>query len=86
MPSNAAEDVSAGCLRANAYRDVAVTFTPVLAVQEKPLCSPTRVGGASLPPGMQRPRQSYKFAGVQEVRVQQDACVVMVQRLKGVVR
>ena len=55
-------------------------------MQEKPLCSPCRIGGANLPPGMQRPRQSYEFVGVKEVQVQQDRCVVMAQRLKGVVR
>ena len=56
------------------------------AAQEEPLCSPQRVGGAELPPGMQRPKQSYEFLGVQEVRVQHHTCVVMAQRLKGVVR
>ena len=55
-------------------------------LQEKPLRSPQRVGGAELPPGMQRPKQSYEFLGVEEVHVQRDMCVVMAQRLKGVAR
>ena len=56
------------------------------ALQEKPLRSPQRVGGAELPRGMQRPKQSYEFLGVKEVHVQRNACVVMAQRLKGVAR
>ena len=56
------------------------------ALQEKPLRSPQRVGGAELRPGMQRPKQSYEFLGVKEVHVQRDRCVVMAQRLKGVAR
>ena len=50
------------------------------------MCSPCIVNGASLPPGMRRPRQSYEYLGVQEVQSQRDSCVVMAQRLKGVVR
>ena len=32
------------------------------------------------------PRQSYEFLGVQEVQSQRESCVLMAQRLKGVVR
>ena len=58
----------------------------ISTLQEKPLRSPQRVGGAELPPGMQRPKQSYAFLGVTEVHVLCDACVVMAQRLKGIAR
>ncbi|EIE26640.1 hypothetical protein COCSUDRAFT_59159 [Coccomyxa subellipsoidea C-169] len=36
--------------------------------------------------GVQRPRQSFEFAGLETVRIRHDASVMFAQRLKGVVR
>ena len=48
--------------------------------------SPFQTDRSSSGMGVQRPRQSFEFAGLETVRIRHDASVMFAQRLKGVVR
>ncbi|KAK9917009.1 hypothetical protein WJX75_009956 [Coccomyxa subellipsoidea] len=58
----------------------------LMSVEHESDSDPFQAKRDSLLAGVQRPRQSYEYAGLDKVCIRHDASIIFAQRLKGVIR